>query len=86
MPLTALLPHLRRFVLERHTDATGISGIGLVAAGVQFPNGRCVLQWAETPDGADDGFCSHRSAAAVERTHGHNGQTTLRWIDEAPDA
>ena len=85
MPLTALLPQLRRFVLRRAGDVSRVTGPGLVAAGVQFPNGRCVLQWAATPDGADDGFCSHRDAAAVIATHGHGGQTVLEWIDEAPD-
>jgi hypothetical protein len=86
MPLSGQVGQLRRFVLRRAVDPTGVSGPGIVALGVQFPNGRCVLQWAATPDGADDGFCSHRDAAAVLATHGHNGATVLEWIDEAPDA
>ena len=88
MPLTPLLPRFRRFVLRRRTDVSRVSGEGLIAAGVQYPNGRCVLQWAESPepDGADDGFCSHRDVAAVIRTHGHQGATILEWMDEGPDA
>ena len=86
MPLSGSLHHLRRFVLRRAVDPTGVSGPGLIAAGVQFPNGRCVLQWAATDAGADDGFCSHRDVAAVVATHGHRGATVLEWIDEASDA
>lgn len=88
MPLTPLLPRFRRFVLRRRTDVSRVSGEGLIAVGAQYPNGRCVLQWAEGEgtDGADDGFCSHRDVAAVIATHGHHGATVLEWIDEAPDA
>lgn len=83
MPLTPLLGQLRRFVLERHTDATGVSGTGVVAAGVQLIGGTCVFLWVDTPAASLVVFAS---AQAILQVHGHNGATTLRWLDEAPDA
>jgi hypothetical protein len=82
MPLTALLPHLRRFLLRRASDPTGVSGAGVIALGVQFPDGRCVLQWAPPAQS----LVIHAGAAEIEGIHGHGGQTVLEWIDEAPNA
>jgi hypothetical protein len=81
MPLTALLPQLRRFLLRRASDPTGVSGAGVIALGVQFPNGVCVLQWAPPAMSV----VIHASAAEIESIHGHGGQTPREWIDEAPD-
>lgn len=65
----------RSFVLNRQRDSTGISGTGVVAWGVRFPDGVCVLRW-----------CSeHRSTAVYESIddvlaiHGHGGDTEIVW-------
>ena len=36
---------MRHFYLDRHEDATGISGTGVVAQGVEFDNGKVALTW-----------------------------------------
>ena len=77
MPLSARLPLLRRFLLRRSVDMSGMSGVGIVAVGVQFPSGTCVLEWP--PPAASVGI--YASAAAMLEVHGHNGATVLEWID-----
>lgn len=68
----------RRFVLNRLEDETGISGVGLVAWGVEFPDGRVVMRWAS----------EHRSTALYDSMddvviiHGHNGKTRVDWVDD----
>jgi len=36
---------MRQFKLVRNVDVSGVSGTGHVAEGVQFGNGKCVLNW-----------------------------------------
>jgi len=69
---------LRRFVTVRSVDVSGVSGTGVVAEGVQFSDGVCVLRWL-----------TERTSTAIYDSiddlitiHGHNGNTTLQWIDE----
>ena len=70
-------PLPRRFFLARRTDVSGVSGIGWVAAGVQFEDGTVVMRW----------LSEHRSTVvwadleAAMRVHGHDGATTVEWID-----
>lgn len=65
----------RAFVLQRNVDTSGISGTGVVAAGVQFGDGVCVLRW----------LSEHRSTgvyasiADLVAVHGHGGATELIW-------
>lgn len=70
---------MKRFYLHRLEDETGVSGIGIVAEGVQFTGGICVLSW----------LAKIRSIAAiydsidiVDKLHGHNGKTIVVWADE----
>jgi hypothetical protein len=70
---------MRRFVLQRHEDATGVSGVGLVAEGVEFTDGIVVLQWV---------VGDYRSIStwvqgidAVAAIHGHDGMTEVVWLD-----
>lgn len=69
---------MRRFVLDRKEDETGISGIGIVAEGVQFTSGRCALTWL-TPYSS---VAVYDSIEDVESVHGHKGKTVIVWIDE----
>ena len=68
---------MRAFVLKRTTDASGVSGTGIVAEGVQFSSGKVALSWrtAVTSIGVYD---SIEDAQAI---HGHNGQTVVVWIN-----
>lgn len=68
----------RCFHLIRHRDVSGISGTGVVAEGVEWSDGTVALHWGGRyptttvwPDGID----------ALLSVHGHNGATTIRWLD-----
>ena len=69
---------MRRFQLERDTDATGISGVGLVAWGVLFPDGKVITRW----NGEIAQVSVWESIEDVKAIHGHNGLTRVVWIDE----
>lgn len=68
----------RRFVLERTEDPTGVSGIGTVAEGVQFNDGRITLRWCV---GEHRSTVNWDSTEAIEAIHGHDGRTKIRWLD-----
>lgn len=68
---------MRRFELVRDEDVSGVSGVGVVAKGVEFDDGLCVMRW-----------CSTKTSTAIYNTwtelldiHGHEGRTKLRFID-----
>jgi len=68
---------MRRFRLIRHEDVSGVSGTGVVAEGVRFSTGKVALSWCSNLhsvtvyDAVDD----------LERIHGHEGRTSIEWID-----
>lgn len=69
----------RPFVLARHEDPSGISGVGIVAEGVAWTGGTADLHWLtehETfvhwPGGVE----------AILAVHGHQGATVVRYLDE----
>jgi hypothetical protein len=70
---------MRRFVLDRSMDVTGVSGTGVVAEGIEFTDGIVVLKWI---------VGDHRSIVtwvqgveSVQAVHGHDGHTLVRWLD-----
>lgn len=67
---------MRRFQLRRGEDVSGVSGTGLVAFGVEFPDSQCVLWW---PNEGTVGIYHNREA--VMRIHGHQGRTTIEFLD-----
>lgn len=75
--LRAVMP--RRFALLRHHDVSGVSGTGLVADGVLWPDGTASVRWrGEHPSVV---FWD-RGQLSVEHIHGHQGATEIVWIDE----
>lgn len=67
----------RRFRLVRDADVSGVSGVGIVAYGVEWSDGQAVLRW-----------CAFLRSTAVYndvdelmRIHGHEGATRLEWLD-----
>lgn len=68
----------RRFVLQRYEDETGLSGEGLVAWGVCFPDGVAVTRWCVTEVRQT---CTWRSMDDVFFVHGHQGKTEVVWLD-----
>lgn len=80
---------LRRFRLRRVEDESGVSGTGVVALGVQFPDGAVVFEWLndqnESVDTSQNGLTLKQAPDGIEDTievHGHGGKTVVEWIDE----
>ena len=69
--------HPRTFDLVRFHDVSGVSGEGIVAQGVQFPDGQVALQWPK-PGRA---VAVWDSVDALLSIHGHNGLTVVRFHD-----
>ena len=70
---------MRRFVLVRNHDVSGVSGTGVVAEGVVFGDGRAVMRWLTRGIHA---IVIHESVAHVLEVHGHGGKTVLQWVDQ----
>lgn len=71
-------PKPRRFQLKRKVDATGISGTGIVAEGIQFRDGRCTYRWLTAPATTQQADSIHH----ITHIHGHGGKTKVVWLDE----
>lgn len=68
---------MRFFKLVRETDVSGVSGIGIVAEGVEFHDGRVAMSWFgehHTVELADN-------IQEIEAIHGHNGATKVVFED-----
>jgi hypothetical protein len=65
---------VKTFKLVRDEDVSGVSGTGVVAEGVQFDDGQCVLWW---PNFGTIGMYS--SAGVLEAVHGHEGRTRIEY-------
>lgn len=66
---------MRNFWLKRIEDESGVSGVGVVAEGTQFDNGKCVLAWVTQ----FQSVAVYDSAEELENIHGHNGKTLVIW-------
>lgn len=69
---------MRIFYLDRKEDATGVSGVGRVAEGVEFGDGTCVVRWRTTVRST----VFYNSIADVQYIHGHGGLTRIVFADE----
>jgi hypothetical protein len=85
--MTTHLP--RRFELVRTEDVSGTSGTGVVAVGVEYPDGAVHMQWrnADNEDlDTDSNGCAFKPAPdgieATREIHGHEGRTEVRYVDE----
>jgi hypothetical protein len=73
---------VRRFVLWRHEDQTGISGTGLVAYGWEREDGLAIVRWL----GEHRTETLHEGGmASVHAIHGHGGRTSIYMSDVDPD-
>lgn len=70
-------PTIRRFLLERSEDVSGISGIGNVAEGVEFTNGWVTMIWISYCTS----FVFFPSIKEMLNIHGHGDKTKIRWLD-----
>lgn len=69
---------VRRFRLRRDEDVHGVSGLGVVAEGVEFTDGRVAMRWLT--EASSTAF--YDSMGDVVTIHGHDGKTAVEWIDE----
>lgn len=77
VPLAALVVSGRRFNLVRSVDVSGVSGVGTVAYGCTFPDGKTVMWW-------NTGWHSigiYDSPEELLEIHGHYGATQIEWLD-----
>jgi hypothetical protein len=70
---------VRTFTLNRLKDISGVSGTGIVAEGVEFSNGTCVLNWL-TLRGS---IAIYKTIEDLTAIHGHDGHTQIEWEEEA---
>lgn len=83
MPMTIKPNHnltnsqMRRFVLIRVEDLTGVSGTGEVAEGTVFSSGLAVIRWLREPFAMG----VYQNLDDVISVHGHEGRTQLQFID-----
>lgn len=68
---------MRRFVLIRVEDLTGVSGTGEVAEGTVFSSGLAVIHWLREPYAMG----VYQTLEDVISVHGHEGRTQLQFID-----
>jgi hypothetical protein len=75
---SASLLRVRRFVLDRVIDVSGVSGVGLIAEGVEWSDGTASVRWTGL----------HRSITfwtggvpVLEAVHGHGGATKVVYLD-----
>lgn len=69
---------MRRFRLIRDVDVSGVSGIGVVAEGVEFTDGEAVIHWF----GEYVTTTTHpKGMESIEAIHGHGGLTRVEWLD-----
>ena len=74
---------MRVFRLERDVDASGVSGTGVVAEGVEFSDGTVALRWL---GGWPTSVVFHeRGIRSVEAVHGHEGKTRIVFLYRATD-
>jgi hypothetical protein len=66
---------MKMFRLVRKEDVSGVSGVGVVAEGVEFHDGQCVMSW----------YGRHHTIEVAPRIddiieiHGHEGKTVVQW-------
>jgi len=66
----------KRFWLVRTEDISNVSGIGIVADGIVFPDGVAVLRWRTA--GGSTGI--YDSLESLEKIHGHEGKTKVKFV------
>lgn len=76
------------FALHRTHDVSGVSGEGLVAAGVIWPDNRAAMLWAGRTPPPGSETCVRQvnlfdDVAEIEAVHGHQGHTRLCRRDPA---
>ena len=77
-----ITPTFRKFHLQRHSDASGVSGLGRVAEGIVFSDGKAVLHWLSACSSTN----IYDNWEAIKQIHGHGGDTEIVFDDPEPDS
>ena len=70
--------NMRRFILVRDVDVSGVSGVGVVAEGVVFASGKAVMTWLTQYSSV----AIYESIDDLVTIHTHGGLTRLEWIGD----
>jgi len=70
---------MRTFHVSRSEDVSGVSGVGIIAEGVLFSNGKVFVNWISMHKIVE----MSDSVAEWQAVHGHEGRTKIIWDDEA---
>ncbi|ATL72550.1 hypothetical protein CRH09_39660 (plasmid) [Nocardia terpenica] len=70
---------VRVFVLYRTKDLTGYSGVGIVANGVEWPDGRATIRWCVP--GKPSSTTDFDSVPDLIDIHGHDGATHVLYVE-----
>lgn len=65
---------MRTYQVVRHEDVSGVSGTGVVADAVEFPNGKAAVSFRPGPLGVAS-VTVYDSIADAQKVHGHGGRT-----------
>jgi len=69
---------IETFVLIRDEDVSGVSGTRVVAEGVKFSYGKCVIAWVTK----HRSIAIHDSLDEVIAIHCRDGKTRISWEQE----
>lgn len=72
----------RRFYLQRDVDTTGVSGTGIVADGVVWPDNSVSVRWR----GERPSIVFWTDFTDVLAIHGHGGNTKVVWLDPSNES
>lgn len=75
-----MIENPRLFRLERLVDHSGVSGTGVVAHGVVWPDGTLTLRWV----GDHPSTVNWANLADAKHVHGHGGDTRFVFDDALP--
>lgn len=75
--MTEPVSEARLFVLHRDRDISGVSGTGVVADGVLWPDGTVTVRWR----GSRPSTVHWNGLDDAEAVHGHGGATRIIWTD-----
>lgn len=68
---------MENFYLFRKDDESGVSGLGFVAEGTRFKNGKIAMAWRTDKTSV----AVYDDMATLVAIHGHNGKTVVVWDD-----
>lgn len=71
---------MRVFELRRHEDVSGVSGTGVVAHAVEWPNGICTLNWATQYSST----AVYQSLDTMKKIHEHGGMSSFVEVWKLP--